>query len=576
MRKNSYDNIGRRSASFCIFVCISGLWWLSGCGMSRHKASSQADEKVYDIIDRNWQDSFGAKANYRLIDPNAAADPNQITDSNNAILATLSKTGKLSLADAIQLAVTVSPEYQLAREQLYLTGLEQTEAEHLYELTPFASLAAGQSMARDSSSRTARMYENEIRGGQATVGISQLLATGAILTTDFTLGSFDVVSGRYRSGPASFFQAAISQPLLRGANRIVVLETLTQAQRNTLYEIRTFNRFRKTFYVSVVDDYYRILKYSRQVYNAGENMLKLKTIVQRMESLAQVGMVPQFDLKRSRQNALKASDDYSQIRQIYEEALDLYKNRLLIPQNMAIELDMNDWYKLEKMASSEISISEQQSLEAAFSARLDLANVFDQVEDAKRHVEVAADGLGMDLTLVGTAAPASHQRFTLGADAGDMQRTQERYELGLRANLPLDRVAERNNYKRMLIALMQTQRMHRHLSNQVEMEVRKAWRDMNQAKNRMAIQKQARDLAGKRLEDTLLLVQYGKANATDVLDPQRDYIAALDNYAAALTDFGIAKMRFLRDTEILWINPEGRYEQRIAMEQKQPDLQRQN
>jgi outer membrane protein TolC len=538
--------------------------------MNRHKASRQADEKVYDIIDRNWQDSFGANANYRLNDPNTTAD------LNNIILATLSKTGKLSLADAIQLAIAVSPEYQLAREQLYLTGLEQTEAEHLYELTPFASLAAGQSMTRESSTRTARMSENEIRGGQATAGISQLLATGAVLTTDLTLGSFDVVSGNYRSGPASIFQAAISQPLLRGANRVVVLETLTQAQRNTLYEIRAFNRFRKTFYVSVADDYYRILKYSRQVDNAGENLLALKTIVQKMETLAQVGMVPQFDLERARQNALKAHDDYSQIRQIYEEALDLYKNRLLIPQAMAIELDMNEWYELEKMASSEISINEQQSLEAAFSARLDLANVFDQVEDAKRHVEVAADGLGMDLTLVGVASPASHQRFTLGAEAGDMQRTQERYELGLRANLPLDRVAERNNYKRSLIALMQAQRMHQLLSNQVEMEVRKAWRDMNQAKNRMAIQKQARDLAGKRLDDTLLLMQYGKANATDVLDPQRDYFVALDNYAAALSDFGIAKMRFLRDTEILWINPEGRYEQRIAMEQKQSDLQKQN
>jgi outer membrane protein TolC len=570
MKKTSYDNIGRRNAFFCILAGISGLWWLGGCGMSRHKASQQADEKVYDIIDRNWQDSFGAKANYRLNDPNAAAGPGSI------ILAEISKTGKLSLANAIQLAITVSPEYQLAREKLYLTGLEQTEAEHLYELTPFANLAAGQSMARNSSSSSGRMYENEIRGGQATAGIGKLLATGAVLTTDLTLGSFDVVSGSYRSGPASLFQAAISQPLLRGANRIVVLETLTQAQRNTLYEIRTFNRFRKTFYVSVADDYYRILKYSRQVDNAGENLLALKTIVQRMETLSQVGMIPQFELKRSRQNALKAGDDYAQIRQIYEEALDLYKNRLLIPQAMAIELDMNEWYELEKMASAEISISEQQSLEAAFSARLDLANVFDQVEDAKRHVEVAADALGMDLALVGVASPASHQRFTLGAEAGDMQRTQERYELGLRANLPLDRLAERNNYKRMLIVLMQTQRMHRQLSNQVEMEVRKVWRDMTEAKRRMSTQKQARDLAGKRLDDTLLLLQYAKASATDVLDPQRDYIAALDNYAAALSDFGIAKIKFLRDTEILWINPEGLYEQRIAMEQKPSGLQKQN
>jgi outer membrane protein TolC len=231
-------------------------------------------------------------------------------------------------------------------------------------------------------------------------------------------------------------------------------------------------------------------------------------------------------------------------------------------------LDINDWYELEKFGLSEIAMSEPQSIEVAMNSRLDLANVFDQVEDARRHTEVAADALKADLALVGMASPASHGRYTFGADPGDIQRTQERYELSLRADLPLDRETERNNYKRSLIALMQAQRAHQQLTNQIEMEVRKTWRDMAQAKNRMEIQKRARDLAGKRLDDTLLLLQYGKANTTDVLDAQRDYIASLDNYASALADLGISKMKFLRDTETLWINPQGQHEQRIALGQQ--------
>jgi hypothetical protein len=476
MRKYLYNNLCGRNTAICILLSFGCWWGLGGCAMDTRKASSQADENVYNIIDKTWQDSFGNKTDYRL---------NEVTtiDPNHAVLAAISKTGRLNLVSAIQLSITASPEYQEAREQLYLTGLDQTDAEHLYDLTPFASLAAGQSKITDSSSRSGRIYENEIRGGSGTVGIQKLLATGAVITSDLTLGSFDIVSGEYRSGPASIFQTVVTQPLLRGSDRIVVLETLTQAQRNTLYQIRTFNRYRKTFYVSVADDYYRLLKYSQQVYNASENLLKLKTIIQKMESLAQVGKIPQFDLERARQNTIKASDDYFQIRQLYEETLDLYKHRLLIPQKMPIELDMNDWYELEKNGLSEMVINEQQSLEVAMEARLDLANAFDQVEDAQRHTRVAQDALGADLTLVGMAAPASRRRFTFGANPGDLQRTQERYELSLRANLPLDRNAERNNYKRSLIALMQAQRDHQQLSNQIEMEVRKAWRDMAQAKN---------------------------------------------------------------------------------------------
>lgn len=560
MRKYTFNSLGGWNTAFYSLLCLGVCQVLTGCAMDKHKASTQADEKVYEIIDQTWDDSYGLKTDYRLIE-------NDATDPNNPILTEILKTGKLSLSQAIELSITLSPEYQAAREQLYLIGLDQTEAEYLYDITPFASLAAGQSQKYSSSSRTGRIYDNEIRGASGTVGIQKLLATGAVITSDLTLGSFDVVSGNYRSGPASVFQTVITQPLLRGADRLVVLETLTQAQRNTLYEVRTFNRFRKTFYASVTDDYYRLLKYSQQVYAASENILRLKTLIQKIESLSDVGKVPQFDLERSRQNTVKASDDYFQIKQIYEEALDLYKNRLLIPQNTAIIIDMNDWFELEKNAAAEIVITEQQAVDIALASRLDLASAFDQVEDARRHAEVAADALGADLALVGLIAPASRKRFTFGADPADLERTEQRYELSLRANLPLDRLVERNNYKRSLIALMQAQRTHQQLSNQIELEVRKAWRDMMQAKNRMSIQKKARELASKRMDDTLLLLQYARANTTDVLDAERDYYAAQDNYAAALTDFGIAKINFLTNTETLWINPQRQYEQRVALEQ---------
>src|SRR5262249_54078197 len=41
------------------------------------------------------------------------------------------------------------------------------------------------------------------------------------------------------------------QPLLRGAGQAVTLEGLTQAERNLLYAIRSFARFRKELYVAI-------------------------------------------------------------------------------------------------------------------------------------------------------------------------------------------------------------------------------------------------------------------------------------------------------------------------------------
>src|SRR6202034_905464 len=44
------------------------------------------------------------------------------------------------------------------------------------------------------------------------------------------------------------------QPLLQGAGQAVALESLTQAERNLLYEIRTFARFRKQLYVEIASN----------------------------------------------------------------------------------------------------------------------------------------------------------------------------------------------------------------------------------------------------------------------------------------------------------------------------------
>jgi hypothetical protein len=54
--------------------------------------------------------------------------------------------------------------------------------------------------------------------------------------------------------------ASVTQPLLRGSGRQIVQENLTQAERNALYQIRSFNRYRQTFVVSIVNDYYRVLQ----------------------------------------------------------------------------------------------------------------------------------------------------------------------------------------------------------------------------------------------------------------------------------------------------------------------------
>jgi len=83
------------------------------------------------------------------------------------------------------------------------------------------------------------------------------------------LGAFS-----YRQPAASIgsvLTASVTQPLLRGAGRRIAQENLTQAERNVLYQIRSFNRYRQLFVVTIVNDYYRVLQQRDTVTNAENN-----------------------------------------------------------------------------------------------------------------------------------------------------------------------------------------------------------------------------------------------------------------------------------------------------------------
>src|SRR5262249_10085081 len=77
------------------------------------------------------------------------------------------------------------------------------------------------------------------------------LPTGALLLLSFSNETiFDFLNPK-KTLSTSTLNFNILQPLLRGGGKAVTLEPLTEAERNLLYEIRLYARFRKEFYASI-------------------------------------------------------------------------------------------------------------------------------------------------------------------------------------------------------------------------------------------------------------------------------------------------------------------------------------
>ncbi len=513
---------------------LAGLSILFGC--AQHDYKKDADERAYRIIDQKWDPNFGTKVNYKISDTEPLPDDIQIDKE-------VTSFGVLTLPQAVALATAHNREYQSQREALYIKALDLRLTRHEFETQFFGGGGAGYNADRN----------DEVIGIESRLGFNRLLAGGTRISVELASAWAEVLTGNLRSGLASILSVTIAQPLLRGSDRRVVLETLTQAERDTLYQVRAFNRFRKAFVVSVISEYYRVLQRLDAVNSARSHYSTLAWLDERVKDLADAGRVPLIELDRVRQEKLQAANIYSLAERDYKQALDEFKIVLSLPATAQLDLDEMEFEALKQREMTPPNFTEEKVIKAALVQRLDVANSADAIIDAQRKVFVAADSLRAEANLIGTANAISARR----ADRQSLDWLREEYGIGLELDLALDRVPEQTVYRKALITLNQRQREYDFAADIVTLEVRQAHRDLVEAAERYSVLSDALILAQKRFDNTFLLLQYGKASSRRVLTAQNDLFNAQNDAAQALVDYNIATLNFYRDTGALQVLPDG-------------------
>ena len=151
-------------------------------------------------------------------------------------------------------------------------------------------------------------------------------------------------------------------------------------------------------------------------------------------------------------------------------------------------------------------------------------------------------------------------------EPGELRKTRDRYELGLQLDLPLDRLAEKNAYRRALIDFTRQQRTYLEMRDTMMLQIRKAYRQTEEARQRYDVEFQSYQLAEKRTKNTLLLLQYDRANTRDLLDAQEDLLDAKNAATKAIVDYAIAGLEFFRETGTMKIKPDGMWDNSIHFE----------
>jgi outer membrane protein TolC len=527
-----------KATTFAGLFLILSIAFFSGC-KTPEELKQQADEEVYQAIEQKWKPEHGTMVNYRISDV-APAEGSIILDPNWV------PSGPLTLADAVAIATARSRDYQDRKESLYTSGLDLTLQRHAYARQWFGTFDGGYSWDDREESLNA--------GGRT--GFTQMMADGTQVSASIASDWLRYLTGDPRTSWGSVMTAGISKPLLRGSSKEIVQENLTQSERNLLYQIRTFNRYRKEFVVRIVSSYFRVLQALDSVDNEESNYESLKLSYERARMRAEAGRVPPIEAAQTQQQMLQARDSLARTVRSYQQALDSLKLELAIPVDREIELDPNVLTSLAAMDIVEPNFPVEDAVQTAVALRFDLANSYDQMDDARRKVDVALDALRARLDLVGSAGV----RSTEPTEAQRLRFHEGSYDLGFELDLPFDQKSERNALRRAQISYTQAQRDYELAVDEVKLDVRNAYRSLVEAARRYEIQKISLELARRRVESTSMLFEAGRAQARDMLDAQDALLSAQNSTTSTLVDFMIARLSFYRDIELLKIKPDGLWE----------------
>ncbi|HOV32130.1 MAG TPA: TolC family protein, partial [Candidatus Hydrogenedens sp.] len=393
--------------------------------------------------------------------------------------------------------------------------------------------------------------------GSIQTGVSMLLLGGGRLALQLTNNFFRFLNGSSNEEAGSILSASFTQPLWRGRGREIAAEELTQAERDVLYDLRDFTRYRQEFVVKICKAYFSVLQQRDIVINNYQSYLNFKASYDRESSFAQEGRKTLTEVGRIQQALLSAEDTWINSLRSYREALDEFKISIGLPTDSPIMLEPNELINLKEGGLKHPQLSDEDAIKVALVTRLEVYTKKDNLDDCVRKIKVAENALkpGIDLFLEGTVANKGKTDFE------DLDFRRGTYSGGLNLDLPLSQKDERNAYR---IALINYERARRELSlteDQVKLDVRTAWRNLEQAKRNYEIAQKSVELSQRRVEEQNLLAELGRATALDLVDAQNDLTRAQNNLTSALITHNITRLEFWKNIGILYIKPNGKWEE---------------
>ena len=486
------------------------------------------------------------------------------------------KPVKLSLIQALQVGASNSLEYQSHKENVFRTALALDLTRHNFE--NIFNAGADSELSTDT---TATNLDTS-----AAAGVSRVLKNGIDMSSSIGINLYNLLTQGGASSMGLSADASVSIPLMRGSGEHIAAEPLTQAERDVIYELWDFERYKRTFSVNVARGYFSVLRQMDGVSNAEDNYRSAVASSRWSRRRADAGRIREIEVDQAFQRELSARNSWISSQESLKSSLDSFKNTIGLPTDARIELDPNDLEQLRSRASTileemrtisqqgisetappadapielipasyedagPMEIDESLAVKLALENRLDLQEAIGSVYDAQRDVVVRADALRAGLTLGGTGSVSDTD------EDGNLRFDRGQYAALLTLDLPAERTRERNEYRNSLLSLEQATRSVQSLEDQIKFSIRGELRTLLVSRESLKIQAQSVVVAEKRVRSNTIFLEAGRSEIRDLLESQDAFLSAQNSLTRAVVDYRIAELELQQDLGLLKVNEQG-------------------
>lgn len=481
-----------------------------------------------------------------VVDPLAAKTNSIFSDEQKENLTVF------GLSKALAYANRHGRTLQDAKEDLYLATLDLTLERHLW--TPqfvanirseYSFVDAGGLQDEDNAFTTVMDF-----------AVSQRLPHGGLLTAQIVSTLVQDLKNRVVAGENGDVILAATIPLFRGAGE-VAYEARYVAERELIYAVRQYERFRRSYLVRVASDYFDLQQLRAAIDNTFQSYQSRKSDWEKADFINQVGRSRTvFEAPRAKASFRTAESTLISSKERYASALDQFKILIGMPVEDWLDVLGQDSDKDARAVDDLLpDVSEEEAEKAALTYRLDLLNSADSVDDSRRGVQISKNRLLPDLDFSGN--------FIMESDPDHANSTRFNPERGSwRAGLNFrmdDRKSEQNDYRRSLLNLQRSRRDHKLFVDRVRADVRRAIRRIIQQENLLNIL--TMNVKENELRAAAARAQFdlGKSTNQDVVDAEDVLLRDRNNIARAVAAYWVAVLEFRLNTGTLRITDEGQW-----------------